>query len=150
MLFRSQANERDSETIVGIMKKMGFEMINDEKNADMIILNTCAIRKNAEDKVIGEIGYLKQFKEANPDLIIALCGCMAQEEEVIQLLIDKYPQVDLVFGTHNIYRLPQLLHQVMVTHERVIEVFSKEGEVIEGIPTDRFIKHKAWVNIIYG
>jgi len=148
--YGCQANERDSETIVGIMKKMGFEMINDEKNADMIILNTCAIRKNAEDKVIGEIGYLKQFKEANPDLIIALCGCMAQEEAVIQLLIDKYPQVDLVFGTHNIYRLPQLLHQVMVTHERVIEVFSKEGEVIEGIPTDRFIKHKAWVNIIYG
>ncbi len=148
--YGCQANERDSETIVGIMKKMGFEMIEDEKNADMIILNTCAIRKNAEDKVIGEIGYLKQFKEQNPDLIIALCGCMAQEEEVIQLLIDKYPQVDLVFGTHNIYRLPQLLHQVMVTHERVIEVFSKEGEVIEGIPTDRFIKHKAWVNIIYG
>ena len=148
--YGCQANERDSETIVGILKKMGFEMIDDEKNADMIILNTCAIRKNAEDKVIGEIGYLKQFKEQNPDLIIGLCGCMAQEEEVIKLLIDKYPHVNLVFGTHNIYRLPQLLHQVILTKERVIEVFSKEGEVVEGIPTDRFIKHKAWVNIIYG
>ncbi|MDD2591194.1 MAG: tRNA (N6-isopentenyl adenosine(37)-C2)-methylthiotransferase MiaB [Erysipelotrichaceae bacterium] len=148
--YGCQANERDSETIAGILKRMGFTMIDDEKTADMIILNTCAIRKNAEDKVFGEIGYLKQYKDQRPELIIALCGCMAQEEAVIDLIIDKYPQIDLVFGTHNIYRLPQLLHQVMITQERVIEVFSKEGEVIEGIPTDRFIKHKAWVNIIYG
>ena len=148
--YGCQANERDSETLCGMLKQMGFQLVDDEKIADLIILNTCAIRQNAEDKVFGEIGYLKQFKDTNPELIIALCGCMAQEEAVINELLSKYPQVDLIFGTHNIHRLPQLLHQVMINHERVIEVYSKEGEVVEGVPTDRFSQHKAWVNIIYG
>ncbi len=148
--YGCQANERDSESLVGILKALGFSVTEDLNEADLVILNTCAIRKNAEDKVFGEIGYLKQYKDKKPELIIAIGGCMAQEEAVIELLINKYPHVDLVFGTHNIHRLPQLLHQVMITHERVFEVYSKEGEVIEGIPVDRFIKHKAWVNIIYG
>ncbi|MEA5026361.1 MAG: tRNA (N6-isopentenyl adenosine(37)-C2)-methylthiotransferase MiaB [Erysipelotrichaceae bacterium] len=148
--YGCQANERDSETLQGILKDIGFTMIDDESLADLVILNTCAIRQNAEDKVFGEIGYLKQFKDQNPEMIIALCGCMAQEESVINRLLTKYPQVDLIFGTHNIHRLPQLLHQVIISKERVVEVYSKEGEVIEGIPTDRFDKHKAWVNIIYG
>ena len=148
--YGCQANERDSESLVGILKALGFSSTEDLNEADLVILNTCAIRKNAEDKVFGEIGYLKQYKDKKPELLIAIGGCMAQEEAVIELLINKYPHVDLVFGTHNIHRLPQLLHQVMITHERVFEVYSKEGEVIEGIPVDRFIKHKAWVNIIYG
>jgi len=148
--YGCQANERDSETLRGMLKQMGFQLVDDEKIADLIILNSCAIRQNAEDKVFGELGYLKQYKDINPKLIIGLCGCMAQEEAVIDTLLSKYPQVDLIFGTHNIHRLPQLLYQVMINHERAIEVYSKEGEVIEGVPTDRFSQHKAWVNIIYG
>ena len=113
-------------------------------------LNTCAIRKNAEDKVLGELGSLKRLKSDKPDLIFAVCGCMAQEEEIVTLLLEKYRHVQLIFGTHNIHRLPELLYEVMSEGKRVVEVLSKEGEVIENLPVRRFGKHKAWVNIMYG
>ncbi|MEG0177670.1 tRNA (N6-isopentenyl adenosine(37)-C2)-methylthiotransferase MiaB [Anaerorhabdus sp.] len=148
--YGCQANERDSETIVGILESMGFSQTNEEQDADFILLNTCAIRKNAEDKVLGELGMLKKLKTTNPDLIFGLCGCMAQEEEIVQLLLKTYNQVDLIFGTHNIHRLPELLYQTMMSKERTVEVYSKEGEVIENLPVKRFGKHKAWVNIMYG
>ncbi len=147
--YGCQANERDGETIAGIMETLGFVATASEDNADVIILNTCAIRKNAEDKVLGELGALKRLYKENPDLVIGLCGCMAQEEEIVQLLLAKYPQVRLIFGTHNIHRLPMLLAQAM-QKEKTIEVFSAEGEVIEDLPVKRFGKHKAWVNIMYG
>lgn len=147
--YGCQANERDGETIAGIMETLGFTATALEENADVIILNTCAIRKNAEDKVLGELGALKRLYKENPDLVIGLCGCMAQEEEIVQLLLAKYPQVKLIFGTHNIHRLPMLLAQAM-QKEKTIEVFSAEGEVIEDLPVKRFGKHKAWVNIMYG
>ncbi len=108
------------------------------------------MRKNAEDKVIGQLGALKRMKRENPDLIFAVCGCMAQEEDIVDLILKKYHQVDLIFGTHNLHRLPQLLTQAMLSHERTVEIFSKEGEVIENLPVRRFGKHKAWVNIMYG
>ncbi|MEG2751284.1 MAG: tRNA (N6-isopentenyl adenosine(37)-C2)-methylthiotransferase MiaB, partial [Anaerorhabdus sp.] len=98
----------------------------------------------------GELGMLKKLKTKNPDLMFGLCGCMAQEEEIVQLLLKKYPQVDLIFGTHNIHRLPELLYNAMMTKEKTVEVYSKEGEVIENLPVKRFGKHKAWVNIMYG
>ncbi|SJZ78494.1 tRNA (N6-isopentenyl adenosine(37)-C2)-methylthiotransferase MiaB [Anaerorhabdus furcosa] len=148
--YGCQANERDSETIVGILVAMGFSQTQNEEDADFILLNTCAVRKNAEDKVLGELGMLKKLKTSNPDLIFGLCGCMAQEEEIVQLLLKKYPQVDLIFGTHNIHRLPELLYQTMMSKERTVEVYSKEGDVIENLPVKRFGKHKAWVNIMYG
>ena len=147
--YGCQANERDGETIAGIMETLGFVATASEDNADVIILNTCAIRKNAEDNVLGELGALKRLYKENPDLVIGLCGCMAQEEEIVQLLLAKYPQVRLIFGTHNIHRLPMLLAQAM-QKEKTIEVFSAEGEVIEDLPVKRFGKHKAWVNIMYG
>lgn len=147
--YGCQANERDGETIAGIMEALGFTPCECEEAADVIILNTCAIRKNAEDKVLGELGALKRLYKENPNLIIGLCGCMAQEEEIVQLLLQKYPQVRLIFGTHNIHRLPLLLAQAM-NQERVVEVYSAEGEVIEDLPVKRFGKHKAWVNIMYG
>ena len=109
--YGCQANERDSETIAGILDAMGYTACDQEEEADLILLNTCAIRKNAEDKVIGELGALKRLKRQNPDLIFAVCGCMAQEEDMVELMLKKYPQVDLIFGTHNIHRLPQLLVQ---------------------------------------
>lgn len=147
--YGCQANERDGETIAGIMEILGFTATDSEDTADVIILNTCAIRKNAEDKVLGELGALKRLYKENPDLIIGLCGCMAQEEEIVQLLLAKYPQVRLIFGTHNLHRLPMLLAQAM-QKEKTVEVFSAEGEVIEDLPVKRFGKHKAWVNIMYG
>lgn len=148
--YGCQANERDGETIAGILEQMHFTQVDKPEKADLIILNTCAVRKNAEDKVLGELGSLKRLKKTNPDLMFAMCGCMAQEEEIIKLILAKYPHVDLVFGTHNIHRLPILLYEAMMNKERTIEVFSKEGEVIENLPVKRFGTHKAWVNIMYG
>lgn len=148
--YGCQANERDGESIAGILEQMRFTQVAIPQEADIIIMNTCAVRKNAEDKVLGELGSLKKLKKQNPDLIFALCGCMAQEESIIQLLLQKYPHVDLIFGTHNIHRLPNLLYNVMMKQEKTVEVFSKEGDVVENMPVKRFGNHKAWVNIMYG
>lgn len=148
--YGCQANERDSETLAGILESMQFTPCSEPSEADVILLNTCAIRKNAEDKVLGELGSLKRLKSDKPDLIFAVCGCMAQEEEIVTLLLEKYRHVQLIFGTHNIHRLPELLYEVMSEGKRVVEVLSKEGEVIENLPVRRFGKHKAWVNIMYG
>lgn len=148
--YGCQANERDSETIAGILEQLGFTSVLNEEEADVIILNTCAIRKNAEDKVIGEIGALKKLSRLNPDLIIGVCGCMSQEEEIVNILLEKHRHVNLIFGTHNIHRLPVLLYDAMMNHKRCVEVLSKEGEVIENLPVKRFGNHKAWVNIMYG
>lgn len=148
--YGCQANVRDSETLAGILNELGFKEAKNEEESDLILFNTCAIRKNAEDKVIGELGMLKKLKRTNPDLIFGICGCMAQEEEVVDLLLKKYQHVDLIFGTHNLHRLPQLLHHAMFDKEKVVEVFSKQGEVIENLPVKRFGGHKAWVNIMYG
>jgi len=148
--YGCQANERDGETIAGILEELQFTPTTNYEEADLILLNTCAVRKNAEDKVLGELGHLKYLRQKNPDLLFGLCGCMAQEEDVVETIIKKYKHVDLVFGTHNIHRLPILLYQAMMSKERTIEVFSKEGEVIENLPVKRFGTHKAWVNIMYG
>ncbi len=148
--YGCQANERDSETIAGFLTEMNFTKTEDYEEADLIIFNTCAIRANAENKVFGEIGQLKRLKVNNPDVIFAVCGCMVQEEVTIEKIMKTYDQIDLVFGTHNIHRLPQLLQNAMLSKERTIEVFSKEGDVIENLPVNRFNKYKAWVNIMYG
>lgn len=148
--YGCQANERDSETLAGILEEMAFTPCDNPEKADFILLNTCAIRKNAEDKVLGELGSLKRLKRENPDIVFGLCGCMAQEEEIVKILLEKYRHVDLIFGTHNIHRLPELLYQVMMNGKRSVEVLSKEGDVIENLPVRRFGKHKAWVNIMYG
>ena len=148
--YGCQANVRDSENIAGILKELGYDETLDLNNADLILLNTCAVRQNAEEKVLGEIGNLKKLKRQNPELIISLCGCMAQEEGIVKTILRKYPQVDLIFGTHNIYHLPELLYRTMLEKERVVEVFSKRGEIIEDLPSKRFTPFKAWVNIMYG
>ena len=148
--YGCQANERDSETLAGILEQLQFTAVDKAEDADLILMNTCAIRKNAEDKVLGELGSLKRLKRTNPDIIFGLCGCMAQEEDIISLLLEKYRHVNLVFGTHNLHRLPELLYEVMTTGKACIEVLSKEGDVIENLPVKRFGHHKAWVNIMYG
>lgn len=148
--YGCQANERDSETLAGILEELMFTPCDNPEDADFILMNTCAIRKNAEDKVLGELGSLKRLQRNKPDLLFGLCGCMAQEEEIIDILMKKYRHVNLIFGTHNIHRLPELLYQAMVEGKKSIEVLSQEGDVIENLPVKRFGKHKAWVNIMYG
>ncbi len=148
--YGCQANERDGESIAGILEQLKFSQVDSPQEADLILFNTCAVRKNAEDKVIGELGHLKKLKQNNPNLMFALCGCMAQEEDVVDFIIKKHKHIDLIFGTHNIHRLPDLLYHTMMHKERTIEVFSKEGDVIENLPVKRFGTHKAWVNIMYG
>lgn len=145
-----QANQRDSETIAGLLDKMGFVASKDE-NADLFIINTCAVREGAEDKVFGKLGSLKRIKKERKDFVIGLCGCMAQEEKTVERILDKYHQVDLIFGTHNITSLPKLLSDIYEREKKkAIEVYSKEGEIIEDVPVTRFMNHKAWVNIMYG
>ena len=149
--YGCQMNEHDSENIKAILEDMGFtESINME-NADVILLNTCAIRENAHNKVFGMVGRVKTLKETvNPNIILGICGCMAQEEVVVDEILNKYRHVDLVFGTHNIHRLPKLLSEIINKHNKQIEVYSIEGDVIENIPVKRDSKYKAWVNIMFG
>ena len=148
--YGCQGNEADSETMAGILELMGFSKTDTEDEADVIIINTCAIRENAENRIWGELGRLKAYKRENPDLILGLAGCMAQEENVVERVMKKYQHVDIVFGTHNIHKLPQYVETAMFSKERVIEVFSKEGEIVENLPKTRNHKYKAWVNIMFG
>ena len=148
--YGCQGNLADSEKIVGIMDKLGFKQVYTEAEADVIYFNTCAIRENAENRIYGELGRLKGLKTKNPDLLICLCGCMPQEEVTIDLLRDKYTQVDIVFGTHNIHKIPEYLYEAYTTNGRVLEVYSFEGEIVEGVPQARNHKTRAWVDIMYG
>lgn len=148
--YGCQANVLDSQNIEGILLEIGYTPCDDPLNADIVILNTCAIRENAEDKVFGEVGALKQLKDKNPDSLICVCGCMTQQPHIVEILKKTYRQVDVIFGTHNINHLPQLILRSIEKKSRIIEVFSKEGEVIENIPCHREDRIKAFVNIMYG
>lgn len=148
--YGCQGNLADSEKICGIMDELGYEEVFTEEEADVIIFNTCAIRDNAEQRVFGELGRIKNLKKLNPNLLIVLCGCMPQEETTIEKVRKTYDQVDIMFGTHNIHKLPEYLNDAYLSKERIIEVMSFEGDIIENIPTKRAHKTKAWVNIMYG
>ncbi len=148
--YGCQGNEADSEIMAGILEKMGFTPVEEAKDADIVIINTCAIRENAEQRIWGELGRLKQYKNTNPDLLLGVCGCMPQEEKVFNHILEKFPYVDIVFGTHNIYRLPEYIYEAYMNKERVLQVFSNEGAIIENLPHVRVNNRKAWVNIMYG
>ncbi|MBR3365492.1 MAG: radical SAM protein, partial [Solobacterium sp.] len=148
--YGCQANVRDGETMAGMLELMGYTRTEVPEEGDVLIFNTCAVRQAAEERVLGEIGSLKPWKKEHPDRVIALCGCMAQEEAIVRRVLDSYRQVDLIFGTHNVFRLPDLLYQVSQTHERVVEVLSEEGRVIENLPVRRSSTCKGYVNIMYG
>ncbi|MGN8768690.1 tRNA (N6-isopentenyl adenosine(37)-C2)-methylthiotransferase MiaB [Paenibacillus barengoltzii] len=147
--FGCQMNEHDTETIKGVLEQMGYRATEDRKVADIILLNTCAIRENAEDKVFGELGHLKTLKTEKPDLLLGVCGCMSQEEGVVKRILQKHSFVDMIFGTHNIHRLPYLIQEALFSKEMVVEVWSKEGDIIENLPKKRE-GMRAWVNIMYG
>ena len=148
--YGCQMNEHDSENIKAILEELGFTYCDDYENSDLVLLNTCSIRENAHNKAFGMLGRLKHLKESRPDLIVGLCGCMAQEEGVVKEIMDKYKWVNFVFGTHNLHRLPYLLNENLKSKRSEIEVFSYEGNIVEGMPVKRDSKYKAFVNIIYG
>lgn len=148
--YGCQMNEHDSENIKAMLEELGFTYNDDYQTSDLVLLNTCSIRENAHNKAFGMLGRLKHLKEENPNLIVGLCGCMAQEEGVINEILTKYKWINFVFGTHNLYRLPYILKEAIDKNEREIEVFSREGNIVEGIPVKRDSKYKAYVNIIYG
>jgi len=148
--YGCQMNEHDTEVMAGIFMELGYEPTDVVEQADVILLNTCAIRENAENKVYGELGHLKPLKQEKPDLLLGVCGCMAQEESVVNKILAVHQHVDLIFGTHNIHRLPHILREAYLSKEMVVEVWSKEGDIIENLPKVRRGKTKAWVNIMYG
>ena len=135
--YGCQMNEHDSENIKAMLEEMSFTEEEDYEKADLVILNTCAIRENAHNKVFGLLGRLKHQKEENPNLIIGLCGCMAQEESVVEELSSKYKFVDIIFGTHNIHELPSILNKSLLKHAQEIEVYSIEGNLVENMPVRR-------------
>ena len=148
--YGCQMNEHDGENIKAILEDMSYTETDDMEQADFILLNTCAIRENAHNKVFGYLGRIKHLKESRPDVIAGICGCMAQEEVVVKEIMSKHKYLDLVFGTHNIHELPEILDKVVETKSQQIQVYSKEGDIIENIPVKRDSLYKAWVNIMYG
>ena len=146
--YGCQMNEHDSENIKGILELLGFDFTENIEEADLVLLNTCSIRENAHNKAFGLLGKAKHIKESKRDLMIGLCGCMAQEEIVVNTIMKKYPFVNFVVGTHNFYQIPEILEKS--ESKQQIEVYSREGDLIESMPVDRTSKYKAYVNIIYG
>ena len=148
--FGCQMNVHDSEVIAGLLRQLGYEEANEPEDASLLIFNTCCVRENPERKIFGRVGSLRELKEENPDLIIAICGCMVQQPGQLERIRQELPHVNLVFGTHNIHRLPELLSQIQDTGERLFEVWDTEGDIVEGLPASRLDGLKAFVNIIYG
>ena len=146
--YGCQMNVHDSEEIAARLESLGFTKTTKLEDADIVILNTCAIRENAHDKVFGFLGRCKHLKREKPELLIGLCGCMAQEESVIAEIKEHHPYIDIIFGTHNIHELQQLILENK--HQQEINVYSYEGKVFENIPYTRDSQYKAWVNIQYG
>jgi tRNA-2-methylthio-N6-dimethylallyladenosine synthase len=149
-VFGCQMNERDAETLRGFLDEMGYEETGNKEEADLLIMNTCAVRQKAEEKVFGLIGKLGRLKEKNPDMVVAVCGCMVQQEAVARKIKKRYPFVDLIFGTHNIAAFPELLQRAGESAEPVLDLWDEAGEVEEGLPVSRRDGVKAWVNITYG
>ena len=148
--FGCQMNFHDSEKLKGVLEQVGYEECDTESEADFVVYNTCAVRENAETRVFGRIGHLKSLKEKNPNMIIALCGCMMQQDTVIDKLKKSYPHVNIVFGTHNIYKMAELLETHMETGESVYDIWDSYKDIVEDLPTVRKYKYKSSVNIIFG
>lgn len=148
--FGCQGNERDGETICGILETLGFTYSDDPKNADLVLLNTCAVRENAENTLYGNVGIIKNIKKTKPNMIFGVCGCIPQESDIIKDLLTKSPHIDLVFGTHNIQRLPYLLEQVLLSEKSIVEVLADRADVVENLPVKRAKSTRAFVNVMYG
>lgn len=148
--YGCQANVRDEETMRAMLEDVGFAYSDNLEEVDVIIINTCAVRENAEDKVYGEIGNLKRLRKKNKKLVLAICGCMVEQPEILKRLLDTFPEVNLFFGTHEISQLLDLIYETEVSGDRIVSIESKQGEVVEFVPDCRNNHYKAYVNIIYG
>lgn len=152
--FGCQQNEADAERIAGIAEAMGYVPAEGREDADLIVINTCAVREHAELRALSNTGGLKKLKKKNPGLIIAVCGCMAQEQSRTDQLMGSYPYVDIVFGTDRIHTLPELVSKVRERRERIFAVtrapHSEFGNIAEGLPAVRPVRHRAWLSVMYG
>lgn len=148
--FGCQMNENDSERLAGMLCEMGYSESSNAKESDIIIYNTCCVRENAELKVFGHLGALKKLKKENPDLVIAVCGCMMQQNEVVEQIKRKYKHVDIIFGTHNLYRFPEMLYNAVFSKKTIIDVWESAGMIAEDMPIERKDTVKAWVTVMYG
>ena len=147
--FGCQMNARDSEKLLGILETIGYKIIEDE-DADFVMYNTCTVRENANLKVYGRLGHLSNKKKANPNMIIALCGCMMQEETVVEKIKKSYKFVDLIFGTHNIFKFAELLYNRLTSNSMIIDIWEDTDKIVEELPVDRKYSFKSGVNIMFG
>ena len=145
-----QMNSLQTDTVAGIVKRMGYTEVSREEDADVVIYNTCTVRENANLKIYGHLGHLKSIKKKNPELKIVLFGCMMQEPEVIEKIHKEYSFVDLVFGTHNFHKFPELFYRSLNTEGQIIDVWKESDEIVEGMPSDRKYSFKTGVNIMFG
>ncbi len=148
--FGCQMNARDSEKLTGVLREAGYEIIDEETEADFVIYNTCTVRDNANQKVYGHLGLLKSRVKKNPNLRIALCGCMMQEASVIETIREKYKFVNLVFGTHNIFKFPELLYRMVTSDSQIIDIWEDTDQIVEDLPVDRKYSFKSGINIMFG
>ena len=148
--YGCQQNEADSEKLRGYLAEMGCGFTQNEFEADIVIVNTCAVREHAEMRALGNVGALNHTKKANPEQIIAVCGCMAQQDGMADKIKKSYPIVDLVFGPHELWRFPELINEVMTKHKRIFATDKSDGKVCEGIPLRRDGSVKAWLSVMYG
>ena len=147
--FGCQMNEKDSEKLLGILETMGYHEI-DSEEADFLLFNTCTVRENANTKLYGHLGQVKKMKERNPHMMIGLCGCMMQEPHVIEKIKESYPFVDIVFGTHNIFKLAELLKNRVDSGGMIVDIWKDTDQIVEDLPSDRKFSFKCGVNIMYG
>lgn len=148
--FGCQMNEHDSEIMAGMMLEKGFTQVKEKKDANVVIINTCSIRDNADKRFFGTLGQLKRRKKDDKDFIICVCGCMMQQQHVIDSIKERYPWVDVIFGTHNIHQLPELVENAMNGKKRQVAVWEEHRDIVEGLPAQRLFKSKALVNIMFG
>ena len=148
--YGCQQNENDTERIRGMLRDAGYDFCESEQEADVVIYNTCAVRENAEDRVYGRLGILKHIKQSKPEMIIGLCGCMVQQEHIVEKIKKVHNHVDLIFGTHALYKLPELLYNTIAEKHTVIDIENSDGKIAEDMPIMRESSDKAWVSIMYG
>ncbi|MBR1865317.1 MAG: tRNA (N6-isopentenyl adenosine(37)-C2)-methylthiotransferase MiaB [Lachnospiraceae bacterium] len=149
LCFGCQMNAKDSEKLEGILETIGY-VRTDSEDADFLIMNTCTVRENANLRVYGRLGQLKKYKKNNPDMLIALCGCMMQESLVVEKIKQSYPHVDIIFGTHNVFKLAELIEKKLDSKGMVIDIWEGTDEIVEDLPSDRKYDFKCGVNIMYG
>ena len=148
--FGCQMNARDSEKLSGILQRIGYELTEKEEEADFVIYNTCTVRDNANQRVYGRLGFLNSLKKKNPHMRIALCGCMMQEQSVIEKIQKSYRFVDLIFGTHNIFKFAQLLVAMFESDRMIIDIWKETDQIVEELPVSRKYSYKSGINIMFG